>query len=83
MGRLRPNNEPLWAQLRGEIENFLYGVFRQGAFPANRPQEAYFVKCDRSTMTQADIDAGRLVVLVGIAPIRPAEFVTLRFTLHT
>ncbi len=73
-----PNNETLWARVRGQIDNFLYGVFAQGAFPANRSQDAFFVRCGPDTMTQNDIDDGRLIVLIGIAPIRPAEFVIFR-----
>jgi len=73
-----PNDEPLWGQIRAQVMTFLEGLYRQGAFPAARPQEAYFVRCDRSTMTQADIDAGRLHILVGFAPLKPAEFVVLR-----
>ncbi len=73
-----PNNESLWARVRSQVDNFLYGVFAQGAFPANRPQDAYFVRCGPDTMTQDDIDNGRLIIMIGIAPIRPAEFVIFR-----
>jgi uncharacterized protein len=73
-----PNDEPLWGELRTRIEHFLFGLWRDGMFPAARPEHAYFVRCDRSTMTQADIDAGRLVVLIGLAVVRPAEFTILR-----
>ncbi len=73
-----PNDEPLWAQVRAAVRVFLNGVFRQGFFPAAKPQDAFFVRCDRTTMTQDDINSGRLVVHVGFAPIRPAEFVILR-----
>jgi hypothetical protein len=73
-----PNNEFLWTRVRSQVDNFLNGVFAQGAFPANRPQDAYFVRCGLDTMTQNDIDNGRLIILIGIAPIRPAEFVMLR-----
>ncbi len=77
-----PNGEPLWAQLRASAENFLFGLFRQGAFQGAKPQEAFFVKCDRSTMTDADVLAGRVNLLVGFAPLKPAEFVILRFELQ-
>ena len=62
-----PNDEPLWAELGANIGNFLYTLFRDGAFPGNRPQDAYFVRCDRTTMTQNDIDNGRVIALVGFA----------------
>ncbi len=73
-----PTKETLWARVRRQVDNFLFGVFAQGAFPGNRPQDAYFVRCGPDTMTQDDIDNGRLIVMIGIAPIRPAEFVILR-----
>ncbi len=73
-----PNDEPLWAQLRHVIGGFLLDEWRAGRLLGRKPEEAYFVKCDRSTMTVRDIRARRLVALVGFAPLRPAEFVTLR-----
>jgi hypothetical protein len=73
-----PNGEDLWAQVRLEISSFLYMAWRAGAFPGTKPEEAYFLKCDRTTMTQNDVDNGRLIVLIGIAPIKPAEFVIFR-----
>jgi uncharacterized protein len=76
-----PNRPRLWTQVRAQVRTFLHAVFRQGAFPAPTPEEAFFVRCDRTTMTQDDIDAGRLVIHVGIAPNRPAEFVLLRIGL--
>jgi len=76
-----PNDEPLWTNLRQRIGNFLHTLFQNGAFPANRPQEAYFVRCDQTTMTQSDIDNGRVNVLVGFAPVKPAEFVILRIAI--
>ncbi len=72
------NDEPLWAMLRQQADAFLYGLFRAGAFVGSTPDEAFFVKCDRTTMTQDDIDNGRLIALVGIAPVKPAEFVIFR-----
>jgi phage tail sheath protein FI len=78
-----PNRPPLWTQVRAAARTFLTSVFRQGAFPASTPEGAFFVRCDRTTMTQDDLDAGRLVLLVGFAPLRPAEFVILRIGLWT
>jgi uncharacterized protein len=78
-----PNAEPLWAQVRRTVGNFLTTVWRNGALEGTRPEEAYFVKCDRTTMTQTDIDNGRLICLVGVAPVRPAEFVIIRIGLWT
>lgn len=73
-----PNGEPLWARVRQTISNFLFDEWRNGALQGTKPDDAYFVRCDRTTMTQEDIDNGRLVVLVGVAPLRPAEFVIFR-----
>jgi uncharacterized protein len=73
-----PNGERLWANVQGTIENFLLNEWQSGALLGDKPERAYFVKCDRSTMTQADLDNGRLVCLVGVAPLRPAEFVIFR-----
>jgi len=78
-----PNAEPLWARVRRSISNFLRVVWRNGALEGVTPEEAYFVKCDRTTMTQTDIDNGRLIVLVGVAPVKPAEFVIVRLGLWT
>jgi phage tail sheath protein FI len=72
------NDETLWSQLRLNIEGFMHQLFRQGAFAGTDPQDAYFVKCDSDTTTQADIDAGIVNVRVGFAPVQPAEFVILR-----
>lgn len=73
-----PNDEPLWSRVRQQVEAFLTGLWRDGALQGAKPEEAFFVRCDRSTMTQNDIDNGRLVCLVGVAPLRPAEFVIFR-----
>ncbi|HMN20312.1 MAG TPA: phage tail sheath subtilisin-like domain-containing protein [Ottowia sp.] len=73
-----PNDEPLWAQIRLNIGAFLQGLFRQGAFQGRSPREAYFVKCDRETTTQNDINLGIVNILVGFAPLKPAEFVVLK-----
>jgi phage tail sheath protein FI len=72
-----PNDEPLWRAVRSSIENFLLGLYQRGALTGPAPEDAYFVRCDRMTMTQDDIDSGRLIVLVGFAPVRPAEFLTV------
>lgn len=73
-----PNDEPLWAQIRLSIGAFMQNLFRQGAFQGRSPREAYFVKCDRETTTQNDIDLGIVNILVGFAPLKPAEFVVLQ-----
>jgi phage tail sheath protein FI len=75
-----PNNEKLWARVKATITQFLTGVWRDGALMGIKPEEAFFVKCDRSTMTQDDIDNGRLICIIGIAPTKPAEFVIFRIT---
>ena len=72
------NAEPLWAAVRLSAEIFLAELWRAGAFQGATPRTAYYVRCDATTMTQADIDAGRLIVEVGTAPLKPAEFVILR-----
>jgi phage tail sheath protein FI len=72
-----PNDEPLWSSLRLNIGNFMNGLFRQGAFQGKSPAEAYFVRCDASTTTQTDIDRGIVNVIVGFAPLKPAEFVVI------
>ena len=78
-----PNSEMLWARVRRTIRNFLTDVWRSGALEGVKPEEAFFVKCDRTTMTQTDIDNGRLICVVGIAPVKPAEFVIVRIGLFT
>ncbi len=72
-----PNDEPLWSQLRLNIGVFMHGLFRQGAFQGLSPKQAYFVKCDSTTTTQADIDRGIVNIIVGFAPLKPAEFVVI------
>jgi len=79
---LEPGGEALWARLRQAVGAFMQELFRQGAFQGGSAAEAWFVRCDATTMTQADIDAGRLVILVGFAPVKPAEFVIIRIGLH-
>ena len=73
-----PNDDRLWARVRATITQFLTGVWRSGALMGTTPEEAFFIKCDRSTMTQDDIDNGRLICIIGIAPVKPAEFVIFR-----
>jgi phage tail sheath protein FI len=73
-----PNGSRLWANVRRTIEDFLLNEWQNGALLGDRPEQAYFVKCDRSTMSQNDLDNGRLVCLIGLAPLRPAEFVIFR-----
>jgi uncharacterized protein len=73
-----PNSEPLWERVRRAVSSFLNQVWRDGGLMGKTKEEAYFVKVDRTTMTQNDIDNGRLIVLVGIAPVKPAEFVIFR-----
>ena len=73
-----PNDEPLWAQIRLSIGSFMNNLFRQGAFQGKTPQEAYLVRCDSTTTTQADIDLGIVNIIVGFAPLKPAEFVIIQ-----
>jgi phage tail sheath protein FI len=72
-----PNDEPLWAQIRLNIGAFMHNLFRQGAFQGKTPREAYLVKCDKETTTQNDINLGIVNILVGFAPLKPAEFVLI------
>ena len=73
-----PNDEPLWAQIRLNVGAFMQNLFRQGAFQGTSPRDAYFVKCDSETTTQNDIDRGIVNVVVGFAPLKPAEFVIIK-----
>ena len=73
-----PNDEPLWAQIRLNVGAFMHTLFRQGAFQGQTPREAYLVKCDKETTTQNDINLGVVNILVGFAPLKPAEFVIIR-----
>jgi phage tail sheath protein FI len=73
-----PNDEPLWAQIRLNVGTFMQDLFRQSAFQGSTPRDAYLVKCDRTTTTQSDIDKGIVNILVGFAPLKPAEFVVIR-----
>jgi hypothetical protein len=75
-----PNAEPLWAQIRLAAGSFMNGLFRQRAFAGARAGEAYFVTCDSTTTTPDDINLGIVNVVVGFAPLKPAEFVILTVT---
>ena len=72
-----PNDEPLWSQIRLNIGAFMDTLFRKGAFQGSTPDDAYFVKCDSETTTQTDINNGIVNIIVGFAPLRPAEFVVI------
>jgi uncharacterized protein len=72
------NDEPLWAQIRLNVGAFLHNLFRQGAFQGASPRDAYFVRCDKSTTTQNDINLGIVNIVVGFAPLKPAEFVVIK-----
>jgi uncharacterized protein len=73
-----PNDDRLWAQIIQAVSAFLTNVWRDGALFGRTAEEAFFVKCDRTTMTQDDIDNGRLIMIIGVAPVKPAEFVIIR-----
>ncbi|MGA9995359.1 MAG: phage tail sheath subtilisin-like domain-containing protein [Pyrinomonadaceae bacterium] len=73
-----PNDEPLWAQIRLNVGAFMHNLFRQGAFQGKTPKDAYLVKCDKETTTQNDINLGIVNILVGFAPLKPAEFVIIK-----
>lgn len=73
-----PNDEPLWVAIRTSLENFMLSLFHQGAFQGSKPSQAFQVKCDADTTTQTDIDQGIVNILVGFAPLKPAEFVIIK-----
>jgi len=73
-----PNGEPLWNAVRRSVSDFVFNEWSNGALQGSKPEQAFFVRCDRTTMTQDDIDNGRLIVEIGVAPVRPAEFVIFR-----
>jgi hypothetical protein len=73
-----PNDQKLWARVRATVTEFLTRVWKDGALFGNTPEEAFFVKCDETTMTPDDINNGRLICIIGVAPVRPAEFVIFR-----
>ena len=78
-----PNSEELWDRVRRSLDNFLSTVWRSGALAGTTPDEAYFIEIGHTTMTQDDIDNGRMICNIGIAPVKPAEFVIFRITQHT
>jgi phage tail sheath protein FI len=73
-----PNDAHLWARVRRSISDFLTVIWRNGGLYGAKAEEAFFVKCDETTMTQLDRDSGRLIAIVGIRPVKPAEFVIIR-----
>ncbi|MEN3368972.1 MAG: uncharacterized protein V7609_1115 [Verrucomicrobiota bacterium] len=73
-----PNGEPLWAQIRLNVAAFMHGLFLKGAFQGATPKDAYFVKCDSETTTQTDINLGVVNIILGFAPLKPAEFVVIK-----
>ena len=73
-----PNNEKTWGRIRDQVANFLNELFRRGALQGARPEQAFFVRCDAATTTQSDIDNGRIILEIGFAPLKPAEFVVFR-----
>ena len=77
-----PNNEQLWGRVRRLVNDYLDGLHRRGRSRVRRRDESFFVRCDRQSMTQADIDAGRCVVEVGFAPTEPIEFIVVRFVVN-
>jgi phage tail sheath protein FI len=78
-----PNSQPTWDRVRRTLEIFLERVWRDGALSGAKREEAFFVRCDRTTMSTDDILNGRLICLIGLAAVRPAEFVVLRFSQFT
>jgi hypothetical protein len=78
-----PNSESTWMAVRRNVTAFLTTIWRNGALMGVTPEEAFFVRCDRTTMTEDDINNGRLICLIGIAPVKPAEFVIFRISQKT
>jgi hypothetical protein len=79
----RNNDKKLWADVRRSLTNLLQLEWRSGKLKGSKASQAFYVHCDRTTMTQADMDQGRLIVVVGVAPVRPAEFETIRLVQQT
>ena len=75
-----PNDRPLWQAIQRDVSAFLIGYWRDGALMGRTPEEAFYVKCDDETNTQEDIQAGRVIIEIGLAPVRPAEFVIFRIS---
>jgi phage tail sheath protein FI len=78
-----PNGQALWSSVRTTVSDFLYNEWREGRLFGATPAEAFFVRCDMTTMTQADLDNGRLICVIGVAPLKPAEFVVFRIGQYT
>ncbi len=78
-----PNNQNLWEEVRMSITRFLANEWQTGALLGSKPEDSFFVRCDQTTMTQDDLDNGRLICLIGVAPVRPAEFVLFRICQQT
>jgi phage tail sheath protein FI len=78
-----PNGPALWVAVSSSIQNFLTGVWKMGGLRGSTQQEAFFVRCDLTTMTQNDINNGSLILVVGVAPLQPAEFIFLKITIRT
>ena len=76
-----PNGQTLWASIERNVDAFLNTYWREGALAGTRPEAAYFVKCNSETMTQSDIEAGIINIQIGIAPLKPAEFIIIRIRL--
>ena len=72
------NGEELWARVRSSVTDFLMNEWKSGKLQGAKPEEAFFVRCDNTTMTQIDLDNGRLVIVIGVAPVKPAEFVVFQ-----
>lgn len=76
-----PNNQPTWTRVWAAIDTYLYGVWQKGGLAGNSPEEAYFVRIGKGiTMTEEDINQGKMIVQIGMAAVRPAEFIILQFT---
>jgi len=78
-----PNDEPLWSSILSNVNSFMNNLFRLGAFSAPSSDKAYFVNCDNTTTTQSDMNKGIVNVLVGFAPLKPAEFIIIKIQLFT
>ncbi len=78
-----PSNEALWAKVRACVEDLLLSEWKAGALRGNTPEQAFFVRCDQTTMTQYDIEHGQIILLAGVAAVKPAEFATLRIVQST
>ncbi|PZP28056.1 MAG: hypothetical protein DI603_20405 [Roseateles depolymerans] len=78
-----PQGEPMWSEVRRQVQDYLLSEWRAGALQGQKAEQAFFLRCDRSSMSQRDIDAGRVVVMLGVALLQPAEFLTLRLSLQT